>query len=119
MRIDGVWFLCDDDTVRPIVRADALTAAGRWQPLDFLVDTGADSTVFCADVREALALPPQQRFFPGHRLPNPDASDYNTQGKRLATQRPAVAKKCPRTVFPALGTGRFRHRHPVCFPEDG
>jgi len=60
MRIDRLWYLCDDDTIRPIVRAEALGAPGTWEPVNFLIDTGADSTVFCAGDREVLGLPAKQ-----------------------------------------------------------
>jgi hypothetical protein len=46
MRIDGEWLLCDDGIIRPVIRGEILTGNGAWQPAEFLVDTGADRTVF-------------------------------------------------------------------------
>lgn len=58
MRIDGEWRQCDDDIVRPMIRGQILTADGRWQPAEFLVDTGADCTVLSAALSSALGLMP-------------------------------------------------------------
>lgn len=58
MRINGEWFLCDDGTVRPVIRGHILAGTGVWVQAPFLVDTGADRTVFSAPVLAALALPP-------------------------------------------------------------
>ncbi len=58
MRINGEWLLCDDGVVRPIVRGEILTGTGLWQAAEFLVDTGADRTVFSAPVLIALRLQP-------------------------------------------------------------
>jgi hypothetical protein len=57
MRIDGEWFACDDGIVRPIVRSAVLGFAGAWEPVIFLVDTGADRTVFSGAVVSALGFP--------------------------------------------------------------
>src|SRR6267154_1625174 len=51
MRFDGVWRVCDDDVVRPVIRGEVKAADGAWAPVPFLVDVGADSTVFSAAVR--------------------------------------------------------------------
>ena len=58
MRIDGAWRLCDDGVVRPLLRGHVRTANGQWRQAPFLVDTGADRTVFSADLLEALGLLP-------------------------------------------------------------
>ena len=58
MRINGEWHLCDDEVVRPIVRGEILTDTGVWQAAEFLMDTGADRTVFSAPVLTALRLQP-------------------------------------------------------------
>jgi hypothetical protein len=58
MRINGEWHLCDDGVVRPIVRGEILTGTGLWQATEFLVDTGADRTVFNVPVLTALRLQP-------------------------------------------------------------
>ena len=60
MRIDGLWFECEDGVRRPIVRAEALASDGNWQPANFLVDPGADNTVFSADICAALGHLPQR-----------------------------------------------------------
>jgi hypothetical protein len=65
MRIDGEWFECDDAIVRPVVRGEVLHAHGHWEPAPFLVDTGADCTVFRAAILDVLgftAAPSGQRL---------------------------------------------------------
>lgn len=57
MRIAGTWLLCDDGVPRPIVIAKALAADGSEHADRFLVDTGADRTVFSAALRVKLGLP--------------------------------------------------------------
>ena len=56
MRIDGLWYLCDDGVVRPVFQSEVMTAAGAWVKVPFLVDTGADRTVFSGDVLNTLQL---------------------------------------------------------------
>jgi hypothetical protein len=56
MRIDGEWYECDDGFVRPVIRGEILTATGSWEPAPFLVDTGADRTVFSAAVLDVLGF---------------------------------------------------------------
>lgn len=56
MRIDGEWFECDDGFIRPIVRGEILNADGRWEPAPFLIDTGADCTVFSAALLDVLGF---------------------------------------------------------------
>jgi predicted aspartyl protease len=58
MRISGVWHLCDDGMVRPVIRGEIQAGDGSWVKAPFLVDTGADRTVFSADVLQALHLQP-------------------------------------------------------------
>ena len=58
MLINGVWYLCDDGMTRPVLRAEVLTCEGSWIKAPFLLDTGADRTVFSADVLAALRLSP-------------------------------------------------------------
>jgi len=58
MRIDGEWLLCDDGILRPVIRGEILASDGTWQRAEFLVDTGADRTVFSAPVLESLRLQP-------------------------------------------------------------
>jgi predicted aspartyl protease len=56
MRINGEWLLFDDDILRPVLRGEILTEAGAWQQAEFLVDTGADRTVFSAAAASKLGL---------------------------------------------------------------
>ena len=56
MRIDGEWLLFDDDILRPVIRGEILTEAGAWQQAEFLVDTGADRTVFSAATAPKIGL---------------------------------------------------------------
>jgi predicted aspartyl protease len=58
MIVLGQWSLCEDGVVRPIVRAPVENHAGEWIEVDFLVDTGADRTVFIAADAEAMGLAP-------------------------------------------------------------
>jgi hypothetical protein len=59
MRIYGEWLLCDDSVLRPVIRGEILESDGTWHPVaDFLVDTGADRTVFSAIVLASLRLQP-------------------------------------------------------------
>jgi hypothetical protein len=57
MQINGEWYLCDDGRVRPILRGEVEAAEGSWVKVPFLVDTGADCTVFSADILAALGFP--------------------------------------------------------------
>lgn len=56
MRIVGDWFLFDDGENRPILRAKLRTSHGTMVTEQFLVDTGADRTLFTAGLLEQLAL---------------------------------------------------------------
>ncbi len=55
MLIRGLWTLCDDGIIRPVVESEVLGADGSW----LRVDVGADRTVFNAAVLATLALPHQ------------------------------------------------------------
>ena len=46
MRISGRWLLCEDGIVRPAIEGTALAGDGSLLPVEFLVDVGADWTVF-------------------------------------------------------------------------
>jgi hypothetical protein len=46
MRIVGEWRLADDGVTRPFVEADVQAADGGMLPEIFLIDCGADRTVF-------------------------------------------------------------------------
>jgi hypothetical protein len=54
MRFDGVWRVCDDGVVRPVLRGEVRAADGEWTPVPFLLDVGADRTVFSAAVLRML-----------------------------------------------------------------
>jgi predicted aspartyl protease len=57
MLIHGKWLLCDDEALRPIFEGEVLAGDGSWAKVEFLVDTGADRTVFAAHVLRSLQLP--------------------------------------------------------------
>lgn len=48
MLIRGLWRLCDDSIVRPVIESEVLAADGSWLPVELLVDVGADRTVSAA-----------------------------------------------------------------------
>lgn len=56
MRIEGKWLLCDDGVERPVISGEILGQNGSWESTEFLVDTGADRTVFTAATRTKLGL---------------------------------------------------------------
>jgi len=56
MRVDGEWAFCDDGVVRPIIIGEVSTADGSWLKLPFLVDTGADRTVFTSAILGKLEI---------------------------------------------------------------
>ena len=58
MLINGLWYLCDDDMVRPVIRGELQASDGSWVNAPFLVDTGADRTVISAEISNALHLQP-------------------------------------------------------------
>ena len=58
MQISGEWFSCDDSIKRPVIRGEILAGDGSWVRAPFLVDTGADRTVFSAAILAALRLQP-------------------------------------------------------------
>jgi hypothetical protein len=57
MRIVGRWLTCDDDVIRPTVRAVVQDREGRPHPDDFLIDSGSDRTVLSADLLRQLGAP--------------------------------------------------------------
>lgn len=56
MQINGEWSWGDDGIVRPVIRGEILSSSGFWAPAPFLVDTGADRTVFSAAILADLHL---------------------------------------------------------------
>ncbi len=67
MRIDGGWYVFDDDVSRPVILGEVLAHDGSWVQTIFLVDTGADRTVFNAAVCAKLGFESshQQEFLGG------------------------------------------------------
>ena len=57
MLFSGVWQLCDDGVVRPLIRGEIRAADDSWHAVELLLDTGADRTVFSAHVLALLGLP--------------------------------------------------------------
>jgi len=57
MRIEGEWLLCTDGITRPFVRVQVPDVNGSPVSDTFLVDTGADRTVFTAAFLQALQIP--------------------------------------------------------------
>ena len=57
MRINGTWTQCDDGVIRPLIAVRVAAANGEWVPAEFLIDTGADRTVFSAAILNQLGLP--------------------------------------------------------------
>jgi hypothetical protein len=57
MRIVGEWFACADGELRPVVEGYAADITGAERQERFLVDTGADATVFTAGFFQRLGLP--------------------------------------------------------------
>ena len=48
MRINGEWLPSDDGVIRPIVEGMVQLSDGQWLEVPFLIDAGADRTVFSA-----------------------------------------------------------------------
>jgi hypothetical protein len=57
MRIVGKWQLRDDGVARPIVRTQVRGGDGNLIAANFLIDSGADRTVFSAALLNRLQLP--------------------------------------------------------------
>ena len=57
MLIAGEWQMSDDGVTRPVVRVHVLGADDRPVTDDFLIDSGADRTVFSATLMARLQLP--------------------------------------------------------------
>src|SRR5688500_4582023 len=56
MLVLGECWQCDDGVVRPILRGKVAAGNGLWSDVEFLLDTGADRTVFSATTLWQLAL---------------------------------------------------------------
>ncbi len=57
MRIAGEWQLGDDGITRPVIEAQVQSADGFLRSDHFLIDSGADRTVFSAHLLEILSFP--------------------------------------------------------------
>jgi hypothetical protein len=49
MRVDGEWLTCSDGVVRPVINGLVQITGNQWENIAFLLDAGADRTVFSAD----------------------------------------------------------------------
>jgi len=49
MRVNGEWLECEDGEIRPVVHGMVRLANGQWLEVAFLLDGGADRTVFSPD----------------------------------------------------------------------
>jgi len=49
MRVNGAWLSGEDGVIRPIVPGAVRLAGGEWLEVSFLLDAGADRTVFSSD----------------------------------------------------------------------
>jgi hypothetical protein len=58
MRINGTWHAGDDGVVRPVMFGEILAANDFWLQTPFLLDIGADRTVFSAGVLAMLGYQP-------------------------------------------------------------
>jgi hypothetical protein len=57
MLIAGEWLVCADGIHRPVLRGAVHAADGRLHQVVFLIDSGADRSVFIAPVLQRLNLP--------------------------------------------------------------
>ncbi len=57
MRINGGWFETDERLPQPVMIGALQAADGRWVKCPFLIDTGADTTVFSPKVLRQLGRP--------------------------------------------------------------
>ena len=62
MRIVGEWYTCTDGVLRPVLDGFAADVGGTEHKERFLVDSGADATVFTA---AGIALMLQFAYHPG------------------------------------------------------
>lgn len=57
MRVVGKWMVCSDGITRPVLEASVLGSDGTPHGEHFLIDSGADRTVFSADLLGKLKFP--------------------------------------------------------------
>ncbi|HJZ70014.1 MAG TPA: hypothetical protein VKF81_17945 [Blastocatellia bacterium] len=55
MHVNGDWFVCEDGVIRPIVIGLVKIGAGQLIEVTFLLDAGADRTVFSSGFLSELA----------------------------------------------------------------
>lgn len=60
MRIDAYWSMCDDGVARPVIDAHVLGLNDVAFYDRFLVDVGADRTMFTANLARKLMLPTKE-----------------------------------------------------------
>ncbi len=63
MQVEGRWHDFNDGIIRPVVEAKVQTSNGNWEEVVFLLDSGADRTVFEArflHLLSALAVPDEE-----------------------------------------------------------
>jgi hypothetical protein len=99
MRIDGKWIQCADGATRPLINAAVEQAGGGRYSEFFLLDRGADVTVFSAAVLQHLNLPPVPPP-PGYRL-------VGVGGSNPSVLVDAVVKFRRSDGVPARVRGRF------------
>ena len=56
MRVLADWRLCDDGITRPVALAQVMSSDGTLMVDNFLVDSGADRTVFSAELLQRLGF---------------------------------------------------------------
>lgn len=56
MRTNGHWLACDDGIIRPAVQGLVRAFDGHWAEVTFLLDGGADRTVFSASFIHLLQV---------------------------------------------------------------
>jgi hypothetical protein len=76
MRIVGKWFACSDGVLRPILEGYAADVVGTEHQERFLLDCGADVTVFTASFFQRLGLP--------SRVPQPGAGLAGVGGSQAS-----------------------------------
>ncbi len=54
MRVNGSWEFCEDNAIRPLVQGLVQVTDTQWMEVTFLLDAGADRTVFSARLLHLL-----------------------------------------------------------------
>src|SRR5262249_25820242 len=57
MLVPGLWLVCDDGIVRPVIKAEIVAPDGKSVSFPVLVDPAADRTVLSSDIAGALKWP--------------------------------------------------------------